>query len=201
MVGRFAAAAPLLTSGLLDEIEINPLVARSGRLVALDVLAKLSVDRPQPMPARPLDKLDRLLRPSSIALIGVAERLNAGRLILRNLLRGGFDPENVVVVKPGRESIDGCKCYGDIASLPKSVDLLIVSVGAEQVPAVVQETVEHRRAETLILIPGGLEEKTGSEHISDAIRRSLAVAPGVRMARTPCQRRKLPRSAVPAGAV
>ncbi|MGB5175411.1 MAG: acetate--CoA ligase family protein, partial [Thermoanaerobaculia bacterium] len=175
VVGRFAAAAPLLTSGLLDEIEINPLVARSGRLVALDVLAKLSVDRPQPMPARPLDKLDRLLRPSSIALIGVAERLNAGRLILRNLLRGGFDPENVVVVKPGRESIDGCKCYGDIASLPQCVDLLIVSVAAEQVPAVVQETVEYRRAETLILIPGGLEEKTGSEHISDAIRRSLAV--------------------------
>ena len=176
VVSRFAAAAPLLTSGILDEIEINPLVARSGRLVALDVLARLSVDRPQPMPDRPLDKLDRLLRPSSIALIGVGERLNPGRLILGNLLREGFDPENVVVVKPGRESIDGCKCFGDIASLPKSVDVLIVSVGAEQVPAVVQETIEYRKAETLILIPGGLEEKTGSEHISDAIRRSLAVS-------------------------
>lgn len=169
-------AAPLLTSGLLDEIEINPLVARSGRLVALDVLARLSVDRPQPMPDCPLDKLDRLLRPSSIALIGVGERLNPGRLILRNLLREGFDPENVVVVKPGRQSIDGCKCFGDIASLPSPVDLLIVSVGAEQVPAVVQETIGYRKAETLILIPGGLEEKTGSEHISDAIRRSLAVS-------------------------
>jgi acyl-CoA synthetase (NDP forming) len=173
VVGRVAAAVPLLESGLVDEIEINPLVVWDGCLMALDVVVKLSADRPQPMPARPLDKLDRLLRPKSIALIGVAERLNPGRLILKNLLREGFDSENVLVVKPGRESIDGCRCYADIASLPRPVGLLIVSVGAEQVPVVVQETIEHRKAETVILIPGGVGEKSGSEHISQSIRQCL----------------------------
>jgi len=174
VVGRFAAAAPLLMPELFVEIELNPLVAAAGDLVALDVAAKVSTEQPQPATARPLDKLDRLLRPDSIAIIGVAKRLNPGRLILKNLLRQGFDPESVAVVKPGLDSIEGCKCFADIASLPGVVDLLIVSVGAEQVPRVVQEVIEHRKAETMILIPGGLGETRGSGMISDSIRQSLA---------------------------
>ncbi len=171
---RFVAAASLLLPELLDEVEINPLVVHSGSLVALDVLARRAASRPRLSPVRPIEKLDRLLRPRSVALIGVAERLNPGRLILKNLLRGGFDPENVSVVKPRLESIEGCRCYADIASLPGSVDLLIVSVAADRVPEVIQATIDHRKAETIILIPGGLDEKPGSAHISDEIRRSLS---------------------------
>ncbi len=176
VVLRFAAAAPLVLSERVDEVEINPLVASAGSLMALDVLTRVSFDRPKASPDRPLEKLDRLLRPGSVALIGVAERLNPGRLILRSLLRGGFDSANVAVVKPGLESIDGCRCYADIASLPSPVDLLIVSVGADQVPEVIQETIDHRKAEAVILIPGGIEEKSGSKHISDRVRRSLGEA-------------------------
>lgn len=174
VIGRFAAAAPLLVPELFVEIELNPLVATAGDLVALDVSARVSTEHLQPAPVRPLDKLDRLLRPDSVALIGVAKRLNPGRLILKNLLRGGFDPDSVAVVKPGLDSIEGCKCYADIAALPRVADLLIVSVGAEQVPRVVQEVIAHRKAETMILIPGGLGETRGSGSISDSIRQSLA---------------------------
>ena len=174
LVGRLAAAAPFLMPELFVEIELNPLVVAAGDLVALDVSVRVSTEQSQAATARPLDKLDRLLRPDSIAIIGVAKRLNPGRLILKNLLRQGFDPVSVAVVKPGLDSIEGCMCYADIASLPGVADLLIVSVGAEQVPRVVQEVIEHRKAETMILIPGGLGETRGSGSISDSIRQSLA---------------------------
>ncbi len=173
VVQRFAEASSALLPDILEEIEVNPLVVNSDSLVALDVLAKLRVERPRPAPARPLEKIDRLLRPRSVAVIGVGNRLNPGRRILANLLRAGFDPAKVWVVKPGLEEIDGCRCYPDIASLPKAVDLLIVSVAAKQAPDVIDEAIAHRRAETVILIPGGLEEKQGSEHLSDRIRRSV----------------------------
>lgn len=176
VVQRFAETTSALLGDLLEEIEINPLVVKGESLLALDVLAKLPLERPRSAPSRPLEKLDRLLRPRSVAIVGVGNRLNPGRRILGNLLREGFDPAKVWVVKPGREKIDGCRCYQDIASLPHAVDLLIVSVGAQQVPDVIDEAIAHRRAESVILISGGLEEKQGSRHLSDRVRRSVVAA-------------------------
>ena len=176
IVERLTAASPALLPELLQELEINPLVTQGHSLIALDVLGKIQTQAPAPAPARPLEKIERLLRPRSVAVIGVAQRLNPGRVILKNLLREGFDPAEVCVIKPGVERIEGCRCFEDVSSLPGRVDLLIVSVAAAQVPGVIADVIEHRKAETIILIPGGLEEKSGSKHLSDKIHRSLAAA-------------------------
>jgi acyl-CoA synthetase (NDP forming) len=176
VVDRLAAAAPALLPELLQEVEINPLVIQGDSLMALDVVARIHGEGPAPAPDRPLEKIECLLRPRSVAVIGVARRLNPGRVILKNLLREGFDPADVYVIKPGIETIEGCRCYEDFAALPKAVDLLIVSVAAEQAPDVLREAIEYQKAETVILIPGGLEEKSGSKHLSEEIRRSLWAA-------------------------
>jgi acyl-CoA synthetase (NDP forming) len=78
------------------------------------------------------------------------------------------------IVKPGLELMEGCPCYPDIAALPSPVDLLIVSVSAASVPEVLSETIALRKAETVILIPGGLGEKQGSAHLGEGVQRSLA---------------------------
>jgi acyl-CoA synthetase (NDP forming) len=148
--------------GLVSEFEINPLVVSNGDLVALDVVLKLSKEIPSLPPERPIEKLRALLTPRFVAVMGVSEKMNPGHVILNNLIREGFDKKKIFVVKPGTESIEGCRCCPDIASLPEAVDLFVLSVDAQQASAAVTDLIRTRKAESIIVIPGGLEEKTGT---------------------------------------
>jgi len=161
----FAGIARELSPRYLSEFEVNPLVIAGERLLPLDVLAKCSRVGELRPDTRPLHKIKNLLEPRSIGIVGVSERKNPGRLILENLVREGFDRERINLVKPGAESIEGCRCYGDIESLPGRLDLLILAVAAAQLPELLSAVVEHEKAESIIVIPGGLEEKRGSEDI------------------------------------
>ncbi len=180
-VTRFMALARRYMPDTIAECEINPLVITGRGLVALDILVKL-----RDMPSvgqgfslanpRPVHKLKNLLEPKSAAIIGVSEKLNAGHIILNNLIREGFDTSRLYVVKPGSETIEGCRCYPDVASLPERVDLFVLAVSAAQAPEIVTDTIEHEKAESLIVIPGGLEEKKGTDHLTSRMRQALAGA-------------------------
>jgi acyl-CoA synthetase (NDP forming) len=160
----------------ISECEINPLVVFDGELVALDVLVKLGAARAPESPPRPVRKLKQLLEPQSAAIVGVSEKLNPGHIILNNLIREGFDRDRIRVVKPGAASIEGCVTVPDIASLPERVDLFILAISAAQAPGAIAEIIEGRKAETLIVIPGGLEEKQGTEALVSQMRAALARA-------------------------
>ena len=173
------AAAGVCGPGGLAELEVNPFAATPEGLVALDVLATLAPqldDAAAPRAPRPVAKLPRLLEPRSIGIVGVSSGMNPGRIILRNLLRDGFDPVAVTVVKPGVSEIDGCRCVPDIASMPSPVDLFVVVVSAAQAAGVVAELTERDLAASMIVIPGGLEEKRGTEAIVARMRAALAEA-------------------------
>jgi acyl-CoA synthetase (NDP forming) len=162
----------------LSELEINPLALTASGPVALDVLAR-PAGRPRPVaPERPLDKLDRLLCPASIAVVGVSSGMNPGRIILRNVLASGFDPEKTTVVKPGRDTLDGVRCVPDVGELPGRVDLLVVALEAAGIPDLVDQVLASAAAETMILIPGGIGERSGSEPVADRLRDALAAARG-----------------------
>jgi len=172
-LGRFAALAWRFVPAEITECEINPLVVTPDGLVALDILVKLGDGMDVPLPRRPLWKLQRLLEPRSAAIIGVSEKLNPGHIILNNLIREGFDRSRLYVVKPGSETIESCRCYPDVASLPEKVDLFILAINAAQAPETVAEIVEREKAESLIVIPGGLEEKQGTEELTSRMRAAL----------------------------
>jgi acyl-CoA synthetase (NDP forming) len=168
-------AQKLMPQGIA-ECEINPLAVTPSGLFALDILVTLSGELPSPPPPRPLHKIGRLLQPRRVALVGVSEQLNPGRIILNNLLRDGFDPSSIVIVKAGVDSIGGCRCVPDVASLPERVDLFVVAVSAAQVPALLRDIVAGEKAESVIVIPGGLDEKSGSETIVREMREALVEA-------------------------
>jgi len=188
----FARAAPLLAAAGILELEVNPFAlvgeAGSANFVALDALGKvghLPADvafesgrfEYLPQSRRPLAKLDKLLKPESAAVIGVSEKsVNNGRIILRNLLKYGFEISRIYVVKPGASEIDGCRCVPDVASLPEKVDLFVLAIPAASAPSVLAELVERDGAESVIVIPGGFEEKKGTESVvrrmSSALERS-----------------------------
>lgn len=176
VVERLFALAPACRPDELLELEINPLAITTDGLVALDVLATLGTGRLDVRPDRPIAQIRRLLEPASIAIVGVSSRMNPGRIILRNLLRDGFDPDRVRVVKPGSDEIDGCRCVPDLASLPEKVDLLVVAVSAADAPGIVTTAIETDAAASLIVIPGGLEEKRGTGELVGRMHAALAAA-------------------------
>jgi acyl-CoA synthetase (NDP forming) len=176
-VQRFGRLAYLCRPDGLLEIEANPIVASAEGLVALDVLATLGTGAPaQPLP-RPLSKIHQLLEPRSIAVMGVsATQLNPGRIILQNLLREAADPAAICVVKPGETEIDGCRAVAGVRALPHPVDLLVLSVSAAQVPEALIEVCEEQKAESVIVIPGGFDEKAGSSGLVEQMLAALAAA-------------------------
>ena len=173
---KFLDAARLLVPRYIMEFEVNPFVISDGRLVALDVLIKLGTKEVASEDKRPVHKLKNLLEPRSIAIIGVSEKPNPGHIILNNCLREGFDKERIFIIKPGTESMKGCRCVPDVRSLPHAVDLFILAIAANQVPEVITDIVESQKAESVIVIPGGLEEKEGGQQIVAKMRSALAEA-------------------------
>jgi acyl-CoA synthetase (NDP forming) len=166
-VTAFATLGREFVPHAIGECEVNPLAVTPSGLVALDVLIRTGRARAADPAPRPLDKLQFLLRPRRVAIVGVSESLNPGHIILNNLLREGFPGDGISVVKRGTETIEGCRCVPDLASLPGRQDLLILAVSAAQVPGLVSECIARQSAESLVVIPGGLDEKSGTR---DALR-------------------------------
>jgi acyl-CoA synthetase (NDP forming) len=163
----------------LAELEVNPFaLADDGRLVALDGLARLH--RPGPLPPpRPIGELRRLLRPGSAVVVGAsAEGENPGRVILRNLVRGGGVPrDRIWALHKSAAEIEGCRAYRTVDDLPEPADLAVVSVAADRgADRVVLELVEKRRARTVTLIAGGFAETAGGREAEARIRKAVALS-------------------------
>jgi len=156
----------------LEELEVNPLVITKGKVLPLDGLCRFSRQKLEPA-NRPIKQIERLLMPESIGLIGVSEKINVGHIILNNIIQNGFPREKIYVVKPGLERIEGCRCFPDVASMPEKVDLFILTLGAELVYPVMKELVEKEKARSVIVIAGGLGEKSGTQSIENEIRNLL----------------------------
>ncbi|NNJ78498.1 MAG: CoA-binding protein [Xanthomonadales bacterium] len=160
----------------LQEVEVNPFVATGGRLAPLDGVCRFEPAATRPA-SRPIHKLENLLKPDSAAVIGVSEHSrNLGRIILANMLSAGFPPEQVHIVHPKAHTLDGVNCVATVRDLPKKVDLLVAAVGAYEIPALVDDVIEHDKANTVILIPGGIGEKRGSGALESRLRRRIREA-------------------------
>ncbi len=160
----------------IQELEVNPFLVSGGHIAPVDGVCSFSGPAAV-RPPRPVAKIANLLEPRSAAVIGVsAKGMNMGRIILNNIVRAGFDRDAVWAIRPDTESIDGIPCVGSIAELPVKVDLLVVAVGAAQVPAVLDELLDHDRANAVILIPGGLGEKEGSQELARRLKARIEEA-------------------------
>ena len=81
--------------------------------------------------------LDALFKPDAIALIGGASDHNHEELIARNLMSGGFKGP-IMPVDPSRGALAGALAYRDIAHLPLTPDLAIITRPLPEVPALIQ---------------------------------------------------------------
>jgi acyl-CoA synthetase (NDP forming) len=102
-------------------------------------------------------RLRPLLAPRSIALIGASERpRSVGRALLDSIRDGGFTGP-LYPVNPRHDELLGLRCYRTVADLPEAVDLALVAVPAEAVPATV-EACGARGVRGIVLVSSGFRE-------------------------------------------
>jgi len=86
-------------------------------------------------------RLDPLLRPRSVAVVGASAREDSlGDWALRNLLKGGFGGA-IYPVNPRYESLQGLRCYASLQALPETPDLVVFALADHRLEAAVDEAI------------------------------------------------------------
>ncbi len=84
-------------------------------------------------------RLDRLLSPASIAVVGASQREDSiGQRVIRNLQRMGF-AGSILPVHPRNDEVAGLRCYPSLSALPEPVDAVFIGLPAVQGPEVLDE--------------------------------------------------------------
>jgi len=84
--------------------------------------------------------LKKLLKPSSVAVVGASPQLDkVGNIIVRNMMEGQF---RLYPVNPNHQEISGLKCYPSVRSLPETVDVVILAISAHSTLEMVKECVK-----------------------------------------------------------
>ncbi len=163
-------------SYVIEELEVNPFAFSNYLMMPLDGLCRFSkLKRVQP--PRPVTKIDKMLHPGSIGIVGISTRkINIGRIILRNILANGFKKQDLAIIHPTAQEIDGIHTVRDLAALPKKLDLLILAVDGSQVPGMIDTILQNNLADSVLLISGGLGEQEGQQHLVDEIRQKIVSA-------------------------
>ncbi|WP_225826649.1 bifunctional GNAT family N-acetyltransferase/acetate--CoA ligase family protein [Streptomyces naphthomycinicus] len=103
----------------------------------------------------------RLLAPGSVAVVGVGRAPGGvGRSVLANIRDAGYQGALHAVNKAFPEDlreVDGVAAYRSVRDIDGHVDLAVVAVPAEQVPAVVAECGEHG-VQGLVVLSAGYAE-------------------------------------------
>lgn len=101
--------------------------------------------------------IERILEPTSVALIGASARHGTiGHHLLENLVSAGFRGL-VHAVNPAGGSIEGLAVHRRIADVPGEVDLAVVAVPAAAVPGVVQECAD-KGVKGVVVVSAGFSE-------------------------------------------
>ncbi|CQR60642.1 Uncharacterized protein MJ0590 [Streptomyces leeuwenhoekii] len=166
----------------IAEVDLNPVIATARGAVAADVRVILAESLP---PVRRsytreeiLTSMRRLMRPSSVAVIGASgEPGKIGNSVMRNLVDGGF-PGEIHPVNPKADDILGRKAYKSVTDVPGEVDVAVFAIPARFVAAALEE-VGRRKIPNAVLIPSGFAEI--GEHALQAEIVAIAERHGVRL--------------------
>ncbi len=164
-------AAPFTLQSLDLELELE-----HGKMNVLEARCAFAAPTPQRL-RRPIEKIDQLLHPATIGLVGVsATGMNFGRIILRNLVGSGYSKTQLTVIRPDATEIDGVACVAKLQALTQQLDLLIVAVAAPAVPELVDEIIASGAVAAVMLIPGSLGETASSRETAALLAAKINAA-------------------------
>lgn len=83
--------------------------------------------------------LNKLLKPTSVAVIGASEKEGFGGDVCRNILSYVEDRSHVYFIHPKRDNVFGVPCYKSISDVPENVDLMVICTSQKTVIPLLQE--------------------------------------------------------------
>lgn len=111
--------------------------------------------------ARSPHRLDPLLAPRSIALVGASTRAESpGNSMVRMPLQAGYEGR-LYPVNPGYDAVEGLRCYPSLGALPETVDHVVLGVANAKLEAALEEAIAHG-AKAVTIFASGLV--AGDEH-------------------------------------
>lgn len=161
----------------IEEIEVNPLCVYNGKFYALDGVLRFrkAIEKKRQKPS--MKGISGILKPKTIGIVGVSEKkMNMARIILNNVVKAGFPKEKVYVIKEGVKEIDGVLCYPSVFDLPEKLDMYVVAVPSPQVPKVIKDAADSNKVDGIVLISGGMGEKSGSEDLAKSVTENIKAA-------------------------
>lgn len=101
--------------------------------------------------------LKRFFNPGSVAIVGASRtKGKVGYEILKSMLEAGYQG-SIFPINPKAETIEGLKCYPDLSSIGQTPELVIISVPAQGVAAVMQQCAKVG-TKAVIIITSGFKE-------------------------------------------
>jgi acyl-CoA synthetase (NDP forming) len=124
------------------------------------------VDRPA--------QLDRLLRPSSVAVVGASTRAGWGLETITNLDGVGFTGE-IYPVNPRYDEVAGRRCYPSLRDLPSTPDAAVLAVPAAVVPSAIADAITSGIGAAVVYASGfgASGQGEGGDHSGNVARREL----------------------------
>jgi acetyl coenzyme A synthetase (ADP forming)-like protein len=153
------------------ELDLNPVFARADGATAADVRIVLDfeakVQRYRPNEEQILNKMNRIMKPEGVAVIGASpENGKIGNSVMKNLINGGYKGQ-IYPVHPKLDEVLGYKAYRSVKDIPGNVDIAVFAIPAKFVAQALTEVGEKGIAGA-ILIPSGFAE-TGNVEGQDEL--------------------------------
>ena len=127
----------------------------------------------------------KLLNPKRVAIVGASRSPESvGGALFRNMLRDGFKGV-VFPVNPKTDSIAGVLSYPTVLDIPVDIDLAVVVVPAEHIPAVVDQCAE-KGIGTLVVISAGFGESGPEGKERERMLREKILSYGMRVVGPNC---------------
>ena len=127
----------------------------------------------------------RLLRPSTIAVVGAGRREGGvGHSIVRNLVAGRFAGA-VYPVNPNATAIGGVPAFPSLAAIARQIDLAVIAVPADAVLSSVHQAAD-AGVSSLVIVSSGFAEMGAAGAALQAELLTLARANGMRVVGPNC---------------
>lgn len=116
-------------------------------------------------------QLDKLFKPSSVAVIGAsANPSKLGHIALRNLSSGTF---SLFPVNPHEDALLGRKCYASIADVPGPVDMALVVLPAESAIGPLRDCVRLGVGVVIVTASGFKESGIGGQKLEEQLLEAI----------------------------
>jgi acyl-CoA synthetase (NDP forming) len=117
--------------------------------------------------------MDTIFNPTSIAIVGATNRpQSVGHAVIRNLIQGEYQGV-LYPVHPTLKSIFGVKAYKRLGDIPDPVDLVIIIIKPEMVPAVMEDAAR-KGISSAVVITAGFKEVGGQGAVLEKRIQELA---------------------------